>query len=164
MPSSKLINMEKLHDSYMDLMGYLERYKDSICYAASGVMPRAVLDDNEDPQIEAEALTAADIWPVETSGPKKGKIKATRDSHGNIVVDPAGNIVLENYLLDFTIYRAMALLKSKPKDKSEKGGMNLIRQAETFTKEEKARIKELFACDNHVSLGRRGPPASDMRI
>ena len=46
-------------------------------------------------------------------GQKKGKIKAPLDSNGKIVVDPAGNIVLEKYLLDFDIYRANTLAKQK---------------------------------------------------
>lgn len=104
---------DAMHEDYMRLMEYLEIYKDSICYSAQGVVPNKTYKDEEDPNIEREALTATDIWPVEQSGPKKGKIKAPLDSNGKIVVDPAGNIVLEKYLLDFDIYRANTLAKQK---------------------------------------------------
>ena len=56
---------------------------------------------------EDDTLTAEEIWPIVTSGPNKGRIKPTRDTHGNIVVDPAGNILKEQYLLDFNIYREL---------------------------------------------------------
>jgi len=56
---------DAMHEDYMRLMEYLETYKDSICYSAQGIVPNKTYKDNEDPNIEREALTVTDIWPVE---------------------------------------------------------------------------------------------------
>ena len=78
----------------MELMNYLQTYKDAICYEASGMLP----DKNaaeKDSNSEDETLKAEEIWPVSESGPTKGQLIPTLDTHGNVVVDPAGNILKE---------------------------------------------------------------------
>lgn len=86
-------------------------YKESICYEATGMLPgkgtRAEQLDND------LTLSADEIWPRAEDGTKKGKLIATRDTHGNIVVDPAGNIVKNQYLLDYNVYKALHLVKEK---------------------------------------------------
>ena len=99
---------EHLHGNYMELMDYLQKYKESICYEATGMLPNTNINDREDEREfkkEDDMLTAGEIWPVIQSGPKKGQVKPTLDSRGKIVVDPAGNILREQYLLDFNVYR-----------------------------------------------------------
>ena len=60
-----------------------------------------------DPDYESDGdtLCAEEIWPVEEEGPDKGKIKPARDILGNIIVDPAGNILKSQYLLDLSIFK-----------------------------------------------------------
>lgn len=87
-------------------MQYLQRYKESIAYEAIGMLPNKKRIKEDDIEDQA-CLTAEEIWPLHTSGPKKGKIKPTYDTHGNIVVDPAGNILKDQYLLDYNIYKAL---------------------------------------------------------
>ena len=91
-------------------MDYLQRYKESICYEASGMLPNTNMvekDQEREFKLDDTILTAEEIWPTVQSGPNKGRVKPTLDTHGNIVVDPAGNIIKEQYLLDFKIYRAL---------------------------------------------------------
>ena len=99
---------EPLHENYMELMDYLQKYKESICYEATGMLPNTNINDKEDEREfkkEDDMLTAEEIWPIIKSGPKKGQVKPTLDNRGKIVVDPAGNILREQYLLDFNVYR-----------------------------------------------------------
>lgn len=92
----------------MGLMRYLEKYSDFICYESNGVIPKQKgRFGEEDPFIEEQELKAEDIWPVAKSGKKKGKIIPTKDTRGNTVVDPVGNIVKNNYLLDYNIYETL---------------------------------------------------------
>ena len=49
----------------------------------------------KDSDSEDDILKAEEIWPVAQSGPNKGQLIPTLDTHGNIVVDPAGNILKE---------------------------------------------------------------------
>jgi len=106
--SGKFSREEKeLHESYMNLMAYLQSYKESICYEAQGMLPEK--NERMDPDFEEsdDVLAVEEIWPLYKSGRKKGEFKPQRDTKGNIVVDPAGNIVKNRYLLDFEIYRAL---------------------------------------------------------
>ena len=96
-----------MHGSYMNLMDYLQKYKESICYEGVGMLPSVKLDCEDEQGEVDDTLTAEEIWPIVISGPKRGQVKPTRDTHGNIVVDPAGNILKEQYLLDFNIYREL---------------------------------------------------------
>ena len=74
-------------------------------------------DKNEkyDPDYDSDGntLAADEIWPMHTEGRKKGQPKAVRDSRGNVVVDPAGNIMRSKYLLDFKIYKALHEYRNK---------------------------------------------------
>ena len=50
---------------------------------------------------------------MNTDHGKIGQPKAVRDTRGNIVVDPAGNIMRSKYLLDYKIYAALHEYKKK---------------------------------------------------
>ena len=107
---------DELHDSYIELMDYLQQYKQSICFDSQGVVPnKAVKKTDEDlpSDFDDEDLKAEDIWKVEESGPNKGKLKAVKDFRGNVVVDPVGNIQKDQNLLDFNVYRALQYHKEK---------------------------------------------------
>ena len=43
MPSEDVL----LHENYMELMDYLQKYKESICYEASGMLPNKNLIETE---------------------------------------------------------------------------------------------------------------------
>lgn len=98
----------KRHGNYMELMSYLQQYQDSISHSAAGMLPNKNL--RQDPDVKGDddqTLTAEEIWPRVKSGPNKGQIVPRRDDHGNIVVDPAGNIIKETYLLDYNVYKSL---------------------------------------------------------
>lgn len=64
-----------------------------------------------------------------------------RDTHGNIVVDPAGNINKEQYLLDYNIYRE---LHDQAMEAHKNGGDGRKKIA-NMTQQEIKEIKQLFA-------------------
>ena len=76
----------------MALMNFLQMYKESICYEAAGMLPGKGQTRPGKENLDI-TLDVDEIWPKEKHGPKKGKIIPTLDARGNIVVDPAGNIV-----------------------------------------------------------------------
>lgn len=138
-------------------MQFLQTYQESISYESSGVIPdknQSKTKDND--QFEHTQLTAQEIWEFVKSGPKKGQVIPNLDKLGNVVVDPAGNILKEQYLLDFNIYKALHSQASK-KD----GSPNLDVK---MNNSEKKAIKELFAAKKRQSLFKSGVPISDARI
>ena len=54
----------------MELMDYLQKYKESICYEASGMLPKPLqIDDKNDLFKTESVLKAEEIWPIVKSGP-----------------------------------------------------------------------------------------------
>ena len=87
-------------------MTFLQNYQESISHEASGMLPNK--NNRLDPDVadqDEDTLTAEEIWPRVQSGPNKGQVIPRRDNRDNIVVDPAGNIIKESYLLDFNVYK-----------------------------------------------------------
>ena len=153
------------HKNYIELMGYLEQYKDFICYESNGVLPRRKgRNEDEDPAVAMMALNVDDIWPVETEGPRKGLRKHTIDNRGKIVVDPVGNIKKEVYLLDYNMYHELATLKEKCQNAGDALDPIVLQKIEEFTQKEKKRIKALFTFKNRKPLFKKGPPLNDGRI
>ena len=68
---------------------------------------------------DGDTLTAEEIWPKVKSGPNKGQIAPRRDARGNVIVDPAGNIVKESYLLDYNVYKSLHAQEGKKKSQNK---------------------------------------------
>ena len=94
-------------------MTFLQSYQESISYESSGVIPKK--NKREDPTEEKEddTLRVDEIWKFVESGPKKGKVIPELDKLGNVIVDPAGNILKEQYLLDFNEYKQLHNMANK---------------------------------------------------
>ena len=98
------------HRKFIKLMQYLNEYKQNICYEGSCLintnMPRN-FDEKENDYLEhekQEAYSAARLFPVETSGPKKGRYVPQKDSRGNTIVDPTENVKRDPFFLDYQLY------------------------------------------------------------
>ena len=90
-------NLEKervQHESFIKLMGYLNEYKNSISYDTSGLINiRKKTDPDDFEALENQKkFSAANMFPIEKSGPNKGKYVPKRDERGNIIVDPTQQI------------------------------------------------------------------------
>ena len=143
----------KTHKNYLGLMEYLQAYKESICYEASGMLP--FTNEKYDAEIESDGATlpAEQIWPKHTEGELKGKIKSKKDIRGNIIVDPAGNIVRNRYLLDYEIYKGLHEYKKKLVAKNGPGAdVSHMKMAQPFDRTELNEIKSLFAEKGRKSL------------
>ena len=136
---------EDCHTNFMFLMQYLQRYKESIAYEAIGMLPNKKRIKEDELQDQA-CLKAEEIWPIAKSGPKKGKIIPTYDTHGKIVVDPAGNILKDQYLLDYNIYKALHV-QEKLKEEAVRGPIKF----ENLSKKEREEIQELFSKNKRES-------------
>lgn len=131
-----------MHRSYLGLMEYLQAYKESICYEASGMLPNTNEKFELDCESDGNTLAVDEIWPKHKEGELKGKIIASRDIKGNVVVDPAGNIMRSRYLLDFKIYKALHQYKKKLKAQGGPGvNVSKMNLAQPFDRKEMEEIK-----------------------
>ena len=83
-----------------------------------------------------------------------------RDTHGNIVVDPAGNILKDQYLLDFNIYKNLHFIN----DSKASAGENSRPFIKNLSKKQLDEIKELFAANKRESIFGSGQRYVDSRI
>ena len=57
--------------------------------------------------LEDEMISSSMLFPKETEGPRKGKIRSLKDSRGNVIVDPFTVIEKKGVSVDFETYFKM---------------------------------------------------------
>ena len=86
------------------------------------------------------------MFPIEESGPNKGKILPRRDERGNIIVDPTTLVQKDPLLIDYKLY-------SRLKDNAEKGKQ--LDLDPYISKKERLEMKHVFR--PHHSFDQSGP-------
>ena len=54
-----------------------------------------------------QKYASENVFPIETSGPFKGKYKPKRDERGNVIVDPTSMVKENAFALDFIQFKRM---------------------------------------------------------
>ena len=141
------------HENFVKLVGYLNHYRQSISYESGGLInTRTQTDENDVIGNQRDAkFSAANLFPLETEGPQKGKHIPRRDERGNIIVDPTANLQKEPLFIDFDLY-------SRYKKMAQKG--KVVQLKKNITRTEREEIKKLFA--PHVPLCSTEPVESDL--
>ena len=140
-PRLSQLEVEKRnHKKFLKLMSFLNDYSQTVCYEGSGLIsvnPKKGGDAADDfiDRERAEKVSAANIFPVEQSGPNKGKLILQRDERGNIITDPTCNVQKAPFFIDFSLYTHF-------KNAAEEGHRF---KPEVITQKEREEIKELFA-------------------